>query len=154
VHDRGSLWIAPKNEPKLAPLALGTGKSRSDRGDCFEVEIIPKSGVGEFLKDPWVGLFDADLLQFPLQVRHWQPGDRFRPLGMKGTKKLSDFFVDRKCSILEKEDSLVLLSAGQIVWVIGQQISDLFKLTEHTQRVCHIRVTPVSFSSQDHVQPI
>lgn len=53
-----------------------------------------------------------------------------------------------------KEDSLVLLSAGQIVWVIGQRMSELFKVTEHTQRVCRIQVTPVLFSSQDHVQPI
>ena len=136
------------------PLLLEKGETKADKGDVFSIDILPIAQVQGYPSTAWEGQFDADKLQFPLQVRHWQQGDRFQPLGMKGTKKLSDFFVDRKCSILEKEDSLVLLSAGQIVWVIGQRISELFKVTEHTQRVCRIQVTPYLFSSQDHVQPI
>lgn len=102
VHDRGSLWIAPKEEPRIAPLALEIGETTASKGDVFCIEILPKSAVTGYSADAWEGEFDADKLQFPLHVRHWQEGDRFHPLGMKGTKKLSDFFVDRKCSILEK----------------------------------------------------
>ena len=53
---------------------------------------------------------DFDKLSFPLKLRKWKKGDRFQPLGMNNFKKLSDFFIDQKYSILEKQRQWILCS--------------------------------------------
>ena len=81
---------------------------------------------------------DYDKLIFPLQLRHWQKGDFFIPLGLNGKKKLSDFFIDHKIDLLEKDKIWILLSDSKIVWVLGQQIDDRFKVTEATRNIMQI----------------
>ena len=78
---------------------------------------------------------DADKVRFPLTLRRWQPGDWFIPFGMKGKKKLSDFFVDKRFSLKEKEDAWLLLSGDQVVWVVGERSDDRFQVTKTTKRV-------------------
>ncbi len=80
-------------------------------------------------------LLDKDKLQFPLIIRKWQEGDKFQPLGMKGHKKLSDYFIDEKFTLLQKENTFVLLSDNQIVWVIGHRIDERYKVTEQTKNL-------------------
>lgn len=75
------------------------------------------------------------MLVFPLKIRKWKQGDFFHPLGMNGKKKLSDFFIDRKIPVSEKENIYVLESDGKIVWVINHRIDDLFKVTCDTKKV-------------------
>ncbi|POY35867.1 tRNA lysidine(34) synthetase TilS [Solitalea longa] len=82
-----------------------------------------------------IGCFDYDKLTFPLNVRNWQPGDTFVPLGMKSKKKISDFLIDLKIPLNEKEKVKVVLSGKDIIWVAGYRISDRFKITSHTQKV-------------------
>ena len=87
-------------------------------------------------KSPNVAQLDTDKIQFPLTLRHWRHGDRFRPLGMKGSKLLSDFFVDQKFTEAQKENVFLLLSAdNQILWVVGYRIDDRFKIEERTRTV-------------------
>lgn len=78
---------------------------------------------------------DFDKLQFPLELRKWEKGDVFYPLGMKGKKKLSNFFIDKKISISEKENTWLLTSANKIVWVIGLRLDDRFKVTDKTTKI-------------------
>ena len=87
-------------------------------------------------KSPNVALLDADKITFPLTLRHWQHGDRFHPLGMKGSKLLSDFFVDQKFTEADKRNVSLLVSAdGNIVWVVGYRIDNRFKVTSETKSV-------------------
>ena len=79
-------------------------------------------------------MLDYEKLQFPLVLRKWQKGDFFTPLGMKGKKKLSNFFIDNKISIPEKENIWVLCSSSEIIWVIGYRISEKVKLSETTKK--------------------
>ena len=66
-------------------------------------------------------------------MRRWQQGDVFQPLGMKGqSKKLSKFFKDEKLSILEKENTWLLCSENQIVWIVGIRQDERFKIENST----------------------
>ena len=78
--------------------------------------------------------FDFDKLRFPLLLRNWHKGDKFIPLGMKNFKKLSDFFIDEKISISEKDATWLLFSESNLVWVIGKRIDDRFKVTSKTKK--------------------
>ncbi len=83
--------------------------------------------------------FDMEKISFPLMIRKWQPGDYFYPLGMKQKKKLSDYFVDRKYSLLEKEKTYILESEGKIIWIIGERIDNRFKITKATKKALVIK---------------
>lgn len=84
---------------------------------------------------------DLEKLQFPLILRRWQKGDFFYPLGMKGRKKLiSDFFIDQKLSLFEKENAWILCSGNDIAWIINNRLDDRFKISEKTSNVFQISV--------------
>lgn len=89
---------------------------------------------------PDIASLDMDKLDFPLILRKWHTGDYFYPLGMENPKKLSDFFIDNKFSIPQKEQTWLLCSGQDIVWVIGHRIDDRFKLTPRTQHVLKVSV--------------
>ncbi len=87
--------------------------------------------------------FDADLLQFPLHLARWQQGDKFMPLGMKGFKKLSDFFTNEKMSLPEKQEQWLLKNSNNdIVWVIGRRIDERYKITGRTKQVLQVEYLP------------
>lgn len=87
-----------------------------------------------------IAVLDYDKLRFPLMLRKWQQGEYFRPLGMTGFKKLSDFFIDEKLSIPEKESTWILASDNKVVWVVGRRIDDRFKITTETKLVLRIEI--------------
>ena len=84
------------------------------------------------------GCFDAGKVIYPLKIRKWQKGDTFFPLGMKQKKKLSDYFIDNKLSLFEKENCTILESDGKIMWIIGDRIDDRFKITNSTKNILNI----------------
>ena len=87
-------------------------------------------------KSPNVAQLDFDKVHFPLTLRHWHHGDRFHPLGMKGSKLLSDFFVDQKFTEAQKENVFLLVSADdEILWVVGYRIDDRYKVTSETKSI-------------------
>ncbi|MDC9722431.1 MAG: tRNA lysidine(34) synthetase TilS [Urechidicola sp.] len=82
---------------------------------------------------------DFDLLTFPLTIRKWQHGDFFYPNGMKGKKKLSDFFNDEKMSILEKEKTWILTtSKNEIIWVVNKRLDKRFQISSATKKAVSI----------------
>lgn len=94
--------------------------------------------------DEMYALFDADRLPPNLMLRHWQEGDTFIPIANHGgpvRKKLQDFFSDLKLSIREKNRVWLVCNADapeEIVWIMGHRISDLYKITDETKRICAI----------------
>jgi tRNA(Ile)-lysidine synthase len=89
-------------------------------------------------KDRNIASIDFDKLKFPLKIKKWKQGDFFYPLGTKCKKKLSDFFIDNKLSIIDKEDVWLICSANRIVWIIGYRIDDRFKITNNTRNIYQI----------------
>lgn len=82
-----------------------------------------------------IASIDFHKLHFPLEIRKWEKGDVFQPLGMKGKKKLSDYFIDEKFSISKKETTWLLTSEDEIVWIIGERLDDRFKINKKTKKI-------------------
>ena len=95
-----------------------------------------------FEKNSNLAMLDKQKLIFPLTIRKWKQGDSFYPLGMKRKKKLSDFFIDNKFSVFEKESVFVVLSGNDIVWIVGYRIDDRYKVAEQTKEILTIHLQP------------
>ena len=127
VATPGRFYLEDQNTVVDFPVKLSfTNKARNE--------------VTSLTTPPGTALVDKDLLQFPLIVRKWQTGDFFQPLGMKGMKKLSDFFVDEKFTLADKEDAWLLTNGEEIVWLIGIRLDDRYKISPSTRNVLEIRV--------------
>lgn len=85
-----------------------------------------------------IAMLDFEKLKYPLSIRKWRKGDYFFPFGENSRKKLSDFFIDNKLSIIEKEASWLLCSEDKIVWIIGQRIDNRFRITKKTKYLLKI----------------
>ncbi|VAW27093.1 tRNA(Ile)-lysidine synthetase, partial [hydrothermal vent metagenome] len=101
-------------------------------------EIFPNQPGFTFSTDKAVAYFDADKLSLPLKLRRWHHGDRFVPFGMKGSKLLSDFFVDEKINRFKRKNCWLLLSAKEIIWVTGHRASNRFRITGRTKSILKI----------------
>ena len=95
--------------------------------------------MDELAPDAWTAFLDADRAGQDLHVRHWEPGDRFIPLGMGGRKKLQDFFVDAKVPRDQRGSIPLVVSGGQIAWVVGFRVDERFKVTDSTRRILRVR---------------
>ena len=87
---------------------------------------------------PSIALLDKSKLKFPLSVRKWKKGDYFYPIGLRGKKKLSKFFKDEKYSLFEKENTWILYSGEEIVWVVGKRLDERYKITKETTSILKI----------------
>lgn len=90
---------------------------------------------------------DADRLAAPLVVRPWRAGDRFVPLGMQHTKKISDFLTDEKVPSHQRDDVLVVQSGDEIVWVVGRRIAHTVRVRPETLHVARLRFNPTENTS-------
>ena len=86
-------------------------------------------------KNPSIAKLDFEKLSFPLRLRRWKHGDKFKPLGMRNFKKVSDFFIDEKYSLLDKQKQWILCSKNDIIWIVGNRIDDRYKIDAHTKKV-------------------
>lgn len=100
-----------------------------------EIRMEVKEHV-DLERNPLKTYVDQELLQFPLTVRRWKLGDKFRPLGMKGYKKLSDFFIDQKVPLPLKATVPILVNGnGEVVWIAGMRQDNRYKVSATTKKV-------------------
>ena len=92
-------------------------------------------------------ILDAGRLAFPFVCRTWKDGDWFIPLGMKGKKKVSDFFTDLGYDIFRKREAVIVVDTSspsadgrKIAAVLGERIDDSYKVTSSTDRVLVMKV--------------
>ena len=107
---------------------------RFSDSQILRFSVLKKDEDFKLIKDSSVAQFDMDKIAFPLKLRRWKKGDRFRPLGMKGSKLLSDFFNDLGFSTYQKQKVWIMEDAnGLILWVVGYRISDKVKISDSTE---------------------
>jgi tRNA(Ile)-lysidine synthase len=90
--------------------------------------------------DPQEGYIDMASLCYPLIIRSFRAGDRFKPLGLKGFQKLKKFFTNNKVPISQKKNIPILECSGKIIWVAGYRIDDSVRIKSSTQRILKARL--------------
>ncbi|MCB0754146.1 MAG: tRNA lysidine(34) synthetase TilS [Flavobacteriales bacterium] len=116
-----------------------TSLSETDREPNLAFQTISRNELETLKTDAQVALIDADGLdEKHLKLRKWQQGDRFKPLGMDRWKLLSDYFIDEKFSIPQKESTWLLTMNDEIVWVVGHRLDNRFKVQPNTQKVLKV----------------
>lgn len=103
--------------------------------------IIDKSDLPQaYSHDRNIEYINFDLIEKPLIIRAFLPGDKFIPLNMNGHKKVSDFFTDLKVPLHNRNCIPILTCSSGIVWIVGYQIDDRFKITENCKKVLKLEV--------------
>lgn len=139
ISDREELIISTREiNIKVQEFTFDQNVSELQSPLHFEISKFLKSDNFKIENDKKTAWFDFDKLEFPLTIRKWRTADRFKPFGMKGSKLLSDLFIDEKLSLLEKENIWLLVSGNEIIWVIGLRSSDRFKITSKTETIYSI----------------
>ena len=142
IKDRAHLIITPNLESETKQNLIVT-KDYKELKEPIHLKFKTISITTNFdviLKEKYIGFFDLDKLKFPLTIRKWEQGDFFHPLGMKGKKKLSDYFTDSKLSLIEKENTWLLCNGKDIIWIIGQRIDNRYRVTSSTRKVFVVEI--------------
>ena len=135
-HDRGQWVISRKSQQDFRPIIVQEDDEEVVIGSQTMEIFIEENGPDYSVStSPKVACVDADALTFPLEIRKYQEGDWFCPLGMNTKKLISDFLTDRKVPVLIKKETYLLLSKGSVVWVMGHRIDNRFKVNDKTETV-------------------
>ena len=102
----------------------------------YQVNLLHDDSPLIIKDNPLAATIDTELLIYPLTIRAWQQSDFFYPLGMKTRKKLSDFFIQQKIPLHEKNNIPLLVNGnGDIMWIAGHRISERYKVNDNTKKV-------------------
>lgn len=142
VKDRDLLIIAKrkKSVEEEGPFIINEDDTKIEKPINIDILRIPVTEDIRISSSRKVACLDLDKVKFPLQLRKWRMGDYFYPLGMKTRKKISDFFIDNKFSIIDKENTWLLCSGRRILWIVGYRIDDRFKVTQETQNMLRFKI--------------
>ncbi|MDM8004068.1 MAG: tRNA lysidine(34) synthetase TilS [Bacteroidota bacterium] len=139
LNNRGRIMITPRKEEVPEEYRFDSIDEMRISGLFSDLRItgpadeaLPSTSLTASL--------DLGLVGFPVTVRHWKPGDRFMPLGMKQMKKISDFLIDLKVPVTKKEQVLLLLSGSEVMWVMGYRIDDRYRVTPGTEKILLLTV--------------
>lgn len=119
--------LGPAQGGGEVPLRLGAWTWWRPMGCRIRARPLRGSVASPIGCDRWHQILSPRLLEVGLSLRRWRPGDRFRPLGLGGRKKLQDFFVDAKVPRGERTRVPLLIAGGEIAWVIGYRIAEDFR---------------------------
>lgn len=140
IRDREYLFVYPcGQEDELQMVMIDENDSSISTPIVLHIQSFENTSSFKPMFDRYNVYFDKDKLLFPLRLRRWRNGDKFQPFGMKGKRKISDFFTDQKLSLQDKKNVWLLCNADdEILWVLGLRTDDRFKLTPQTSNILNI----------------
>jgi tRNA(Ile)-lysidine synthase len=149
--ERDTAVMASTRPPAFAYRLHVPGQVEVPEAGCAISADAERVDLGESAASRWrlvsrgdQVVIEAGQLAAPLVVRNRRPGDSFRPLGLRGHKKLQDFFVDAKVERTRRDTiPLVVDSRGHIVWVAGHALAEEFRVTDRTEAVVILKREPI-----------
>ena len=138
LNDRKHVIVKKKEPKETIQLELKIGEKCNFGGYNYKMNNCVDNIF--FSEDPNDELLDLSVIENKkLVLRFWKPGDRFKPLGMNGNQKISDFLINNKVNIFEKDHQTVLTADGQIIWVCGYRIDDSVRISDSTKNIIRIK---------------
>ena len=140
LKDRDRLYIAPLQEPSAwQPIEIPVATGELTQPLRLSFQLMERTSDFQLERASDAAYFDAEKLPGRLTLRLPQPGDWFVPFGMRGRKKLSDFFADQKMNRWEKLRQPLLCAGESIVWVVGRRTDDRFRVGEETKMIFSVK---------------
>ena len=139
VKDRNLIIIyLKKREMKnVKQVEINIGEEKQFEGKSISISLFKRHKLNFYIVNN-KEYISKDNIKSSFILRRWKQGDRFYPLGMKNSKKLSDFLTEQKVRASEKKEQLVLTNAGKIVWVVGIRIDERYKISAKTKKVLEL----------------
>ena len=126
----GEFALSVPGETEIAPLGIS-----------LIAQVLPRRQAQSPLEEPPNAVqLDYEKTPQPLMARAWRRGDRFQPLGMAGTMKLHDFFVNQKIPRAQRQRIPIITAGGEIAWIVGWRVDDRFKVTDATEAVLRLEM--------------
>jgi len=131
-----------ENKEFVYPLKLNSITYVKEIGYWFNIKVEPikQLEIKNINNNEFIKYFDYDKVIGNLCVRSRRSGDRFIPFGMKGSKKVKDYFIDEKIPKDKRDKIPLVVDDKNIIWVVGYRISDQYKITKNTKNVLIIEV--------------
>ena len=144
-NNYGDIYISfKKNEEASSnyekPLEIGIVNEVSSTGINITMKLFQNDLKYNIEDNSYIKYFDYDKVKKGIVIRNRREGDRFSPLGMKGSKKLKDLFIDLKINKQERDEIPLICFGDDIAWIVGYKISDKFKITSATNEILQIEV--------------
>jgi tRNA(Ile)-lysidine synthase len=142
VVDRYVILIMPIAEDNDVEISVDCDTTSAMLGDMqFTFDTLDRKSIETLNQGAYVALIDADKVSFPLTIRRWREGDTMVPFGMTGRKKISDMLIDAKVSLADKREQYVLLSGGDVAWLVGRRIDNRYAVKKETSRVLRVTIS-------------
>ena len=138
LSDRRS-WILRKQERRIKDkLEIKPGRRVEFGNHVYGMDLIKKPVC--FSKDCNTEILDWDTIKNRrLILRYWRNGDQFKPLGLNGSQKVSDFLINNKIDRFSKDDQVILTADDDIIWVCGMRIDESVKVTSRTKQTVELQ---------------
>ena len=138
------IQISPKTALQKEYRLPELGIYRLSDGISLRLENTPITERFRISKSPDVATIDVNKVKFPLTLRPIRQGDRFTPFGMKGTKLVSDYLTDIKCSVIDRQRQLVIQDAtGMIIWLVGRRTNEKCRIDSSSNAALTITILPI-----------
>lgn len=141
IKDRTHLILEELKESDIQQLHITEEISAISDPLNLVFEIVDNDNSLKIEKDRNFLYIDIRKVSYPLCLRKWQQGDRFVPFGMKGSKKVSDYFTDHKFNLSQKENTWLLTDANNvIIWIVGERADNRFRISDKTAKVLRVEL--------------
>ena len=134
TRDRSQLIITKNVLPENSEILIDSNTTSISSPIHLTFNILINN---DFLipVEPRYAALDGDKISYPLMLRRWKTGDSFHPLGLKGSKKISDYLINNKIPLPDKQHIWIIETGGKIAWVVNHRIDDCFKITPNTRKI-------------------
>lgn len=138
-RDRDNLLLFQIDQDEYPTFEIAELPLVCTKGISMRIEEISANEV--VFGNEQIQFVDLDRIKFPLTVRPWTEGDNIVPLGMKGTQKLSDIFIQNKIPLHKKKRIYAVTDCtSQLIAIPGIKVSELFRITAKTTRVMRVTI--------------